>query len=82
MSSTANLAWDAVTAQNLSGYRVYYGTTSGATSAYTGSVSVGNVTTYALNGLSNQTTYYMAVTALDTSGNESPYSNEVSKLIP
>src|SRR5438128_7587709 len=40
-----NLAWDPVTAANLSGYKIYYGTASGT---YTQSVSVGNVTTFAL----------------------------------
>lgn len=79
MSNTATLTWDAVTAENLSGYKIYFGTASGE---YTQSVSVGNDTSYTLDGLSNQTTYYMAVTAFDTSGSESAYSNEVSKTIP
>jgi len=78
-SNTAALAWDAVTAPNLGGYKVYYGTEPGA---YAQSVSVGNGTAYTLYGLSNQTTYYVAVTAFDTSGGESAYSNEVSKTIP
>jgi fibronectin type III domain protein len=79
MSNTGTLTWDAVTAENLSGYKIYFGTASGE---YTQSVSVGNDTSYTLDGLSNQTKYYMAVTAFDTSGSESAYSNEVSKTIP
>jgi hypothetical protein len=37
---------------------------------------------YSLSGLAGGKTYYFAVTAVDGSGNESPYSNEVSKTIP
>ncbi len=76
---TATLTWDAVTDPNLNGYRVYYGTASGQ---YLQSLNVGNVTTCPLTGLSNRTTYYMVVTALDTFGSESGYSNEVFKLVP
>ena len=76
---TATLSWDAVTAPNLGGYKVYYGTASGT---YTQSVPVGDVTTYTLGGLNGNATYYMAVAAFDTSNHESPFSNEVSKAIP
>ena len=75
----ATLTWDAVTASNLGGYKVYYGTASGT---YTQSVPVGDVTTYTLGGLNGNATYYMAVAAFDTSNHESPFSNEVSKAIP
>lgn len=79
-SNSLNLAWDAVTVvPPVAGYKVYYGTNSGG---YTQSISVGNVTTYTVMGLSNQTTYFIAVTAVDGSGDESPFSNEVSRLIP
>lgn len=82
-SNSANLAWDSVVAQNLSGYRVYFGTAPGAyLQPYGQGVSVGNTTTYTLLGLSSGTRYYFAVTALDTVGNESGYSNEASKTIP
>jgi len=78
-AGAATLAWDAVIAPNLGGYRVYYGTTSGT---YTQSVPVGDVTTYTLGGLNGNATYYVAVTAFDTSNHESAFSNEVSKAIP
>lgn len=83
-SNSAILAWDSPTsATNLSGYRVYYGTAPGAyLQPYGQGISVGNVTTYSLMGLSNGTRYYFAVTAFDTSGNESAYSNEAFKDIP
>jgi hypothetical protein len=75
------LAWDSVSAINLAGYKVYYGTTS---RSYTNSVSAGTQTTYTIpsSGMNAGKTYYFAVTALNTSGIESAYSNEASKTIP
>jgi chitodextrinase len=82
-SNSASLTWDAVTALNLSGYRVYFGT---APRTYLQSVgqgiSVGNVTTYTITGLASGTRYYFTVTDFDTLGMESSYSNEVFKDIP
>lgn len=82
-SPSATLTWDAATDPNLSGYRIYYGT---APRMYLQSpgqgVSVGNVTTYTVTGLSSATTYYFAATAYDTSNSESIFSNEVLKVIP
>lgn len=60
--------------QDLAGYKLYYGTSSGN---YTMSHDVGNQTSYTLQGLENGQTYYIAVTAYDTSGNESTFSAEV-----
>jgi chitodextrinase len=82
-NGTAVLTWTAVTDANLSGYRVYYGTASGTyLQPYGQGISVGNVTTYTVTGLSSGTTYYFVVTSVDTSGNESGYSQEVSKTFP
>src|SRR5712692_2321744 len=82
-SNSASLAWDAVTAPTLSGYRVYFGTAPGTYLQSLGQgISVGNVTAYTLTGLASGTQYYFAVTAFDTLGVESAYSNEVSKNIP
>lgn len=82
--NSATLTWDAPTTNadgtpltDLAGYKVYYGTTSGN---YTEVIDAGNVTTYKVENLSPGT-YYFTVTAYDTSGNESDYSNEVSKTI-
>ncbi len=60
---------------DLSGYNLYYGTSSGT---YTNSITLTNVITYTLNNLSNGT-YYFVVTAYTTAGLESTPSNEVSK---
>ncbi len=82
-SNSATLSWDSVSNTSLSGYRVYFGTTPGSYTQPKGQgISVGNVTTYTVLGLSNGTRYYFAVTAFDTSGNESVYSNEAFKDIP
>ena len=61
----------------LAGFKVYYGTSS---RNYAHVVDAGKVTTYRITGLS-PATYYFAVTAYVQSGNESYYSNEVSKEI-
>ena len=82
-SNSATLQWDSVTAPNLSGYRVYFGNAPGTYLQALGQgVSVGNVTVYTVLGLSSATRYYFVVTATDTLGSESTYSNEVFKDIP
>jgi hypothetical protein len=66
---------DGTPLSDLEGYRVYYGT---LTHDYSQNVDVGNVTMYMISDLVPEVTYYFAVTAYDTSGNESDFSNEVS----
>ena len=73
------LGWNACTASNVAGYKVYYGTASGNYAYY---VDVGNTTSYALSGLSTGATYYIAATAYDSSGNQSTDSNEVNYTVP
>jgi hypothetical protein len=72
------LAWDANTETDLAGYKIYYGT---ASRSYGVPVDVKLVTTYSLVGFSGAT-YFFAVTAYNTSGAESGYSNEVSFTTP
>jgi type IV pilus assembly protein PilY1 len=69
------LAWDANTESDLGGYKIYYGTSS---KSYGNSIDVENVTTFTLTGLTQGQSYFIVVTAYDTSNNESGYSNEVS----
>jgi hypothetical protein len=71
------LAWDASTSENISGYKVYVGR---STRSYNAPISIGNQTTYTVTGLASGV-WYFTVTAFDAAGNESDYSNEVSKLI-
>src|SRR3989304_713091 len=63
---------------DLSGYRIYYGTSSGV---YGTAIDVGNVITSTVTNLTDGSLYYFAVTAYDLSRNESDFSNEVSKSI-
>ncbi len=73
------LAWDANTEPDVSGYKLYSGT---ATRVYGTPITVGNVLTYTVTGLADGQTFYFAVTAYDTFGNESGYSNEVVYTVP
>jgi hypothetical protein len=81
IAGSVTLAWDPVSAGALAGYKVYYGTSS---RSYFASIPIGTATTYTIPYgllLAGQT-YYFAVTAYDNAGNESGYSNEVSKTFP
>ena len=83
ISNTVTLAWDAAPSADISGYRVYYGTTSGQYFQPLGQgLNAGNATTSTVTGFHSATTYYFATTAYDTLNNESGYSNEVSKTFP
>lgn len=75
----ATLAWSGTTDQNVAGYKLYYSNSSGT---YSQSVDVGNTTSYTIKNLTDGKTYYFAAAAYDVSGNQSDYSNEVSKSIP
>jgi hypothetical protein len=66
------LRWSPNTEQNIAGYNVYYGRNSGT---YTRLESVTDVT--AIIGVQGNRTVYFAVTAFDTSGQESAFSEEV-----
>jgi hypothetical protein len=78
INGSVTLSWAANTDSDLAGYKVYRGTQSGV---YSTSIAVGNVTTYQLTNLQPNTTYFFSVTALDTAGNESLPSSEVSKSV-
>ncbi|RII27087.1 MAG: hypothetical protein CXR31_07480 [Geobacter sp.] len=81
-AAQTTLAWDPpVNADGtpftgVAGYHLYFGTSSGT---YSQSVNAGNVTSYTISNLAEGATYYFAVTDYDAAGNESAYSNEVSK---
>jgi hypothetical protein len=62
---------------DLAGYHVYYGT---ASKLYREMVDVGNAETYTISNLVPGT-YYFAVTAYDTAGNETDFSEEVTKTV-
>ncbi|MCP3928429.1 MAG: DNRLRE domain-containing protein [Bacteroidetes bacterium] len=72
------LTWQANSEADILGYRVYYGTSS---RNYGLPISEES-TEYSITGLDTDVTYYFAVTAVDTAGNESGYSSpEIIKII-
>jgi len=82
LAAQTTLAWDppvnpdGTLFTGVAGYKLHFGTASGT---YTQSINAGNVTSYTISNLAEGTTYYFAVTDYDNAGNESGYSNEVSK---
>ncbi len=79
-----SLAWDAptqyvdgTTITGPVGYKVYYGTASGA---YTKIVDVQTALTCDLNSLPHGT-WYFAVTCYDSNGSESDFSNEINTTL-
>jgi hypothetical protein len=74
-AASLQLAWNANGEEDLRGYRLYYGT---SPRSYGSSIDVGDCTSYELAHLDQGVTYYIAVSALDTSDNESEKSNETS----
>lgn len=70
-----SLAWNANSEPDLTGYKLHYGT---ASRSYSNVVNVGKVITYTATGLQEGTKYYFALTAYNTSGGESGYSNEIT----
>ncbi|MFY4727853.1 fibronectin type III domain-containing protein [Nitrospira sp. BLG_2] len=77
-SETATLSWNANSEPDLEGYKIYLGTVSGGYDAPIATVPV-DVTSYTITGLDTGTTYFFSVTAYNSSGAESSFSNEVSK---
>lgn len=86
-AGSAHLTWNANAESDLSGYKIYYATSSHAgtcPTGYTSSQDAGNVTSYWFDNLTAGQTYYFQITAKDTSNNESGCSTspgEVSKLV-
>ena len=85
-NGSATLSWtapteneDGSTLSNLAGYRIVYGTSA---SALTNTIQIFNpsVTTYVVENLA-PATWYFAVTAVNSTGAESNYSNVANKQI-
>jgi hypothetical protein len=72
----AILRWDVQ--RGVQGYKVYVGT---ASRQYTQTIDVAKRNKYQFDGLPDGI-YYFAVTSYDAEGHESPYSAEVTKVIP
>ncbi len=76
-AQSVGLSWNADSDPTVTGYVVFYGTSSGN---YTQTIDVGNVTAAAVPNLSAGTTYYLAVAAYNGAGIQSDVSNEVSGI--
>jgi hypothetical protein len=74
-AQSVRLTWNASPSSGVTGYRVYYRTSSVLQST---SVDVGNVLTATISDLNEATTYSLWVTAYNNAGLESSRSNEVS----
>ncbi|HTP70383.1 MAG TPA: choice-of-anchor D domain-containing protein [Dongiaceae bacterium] len=78
---TVALSWTASTS-TVNGYNVYRSTTSGSGYAKINSALVSGISYTDSSTLQSGTTYYYVTTAVDSSGNESSYSNSASAAIP
>ncbi len=79
-AGSAVVTWTAPSG-NVAGYRVYYGTSSRHYQQAPGSGNYAMRTQFTVSNLPAGQTYYFAVTAVDSSGAESAYSSEGTKLI-
>jgi hypothetical protein len=78
IGATVALQWDAVTDSDLAGYKVYYQSNSAAIPFQGSTVDVKNQTSTTIGNLDPDKAHYFAVTAYNTSGAESSYSNVVT----
>ncbi|HVO74519.1 MAG TPA: LamG-like jellyroll fold domain-containing protein, partial [Ignavibacteriaceae bacterium] len=72
------LKWYKNTEPDLLRYRIYYGTNPNLTSLLDSSLSDANDTAKVISGLIPGTVYYFRITAVDSAGRESGFSNEIS----
>lgn len=86
-TGSATLSWTAPTQNedgssltDLAGYKIYYGVSQGN---YPNQVTISNpgVTTYVVENLSPDNTYFFVSTAFNSNGVESDYSNVASKTV-
>lgn len=86
-NGSITLEWD-MNLDQISGYRIYYGTESRKYNQPKGQgVNVGltenpSAPKYKIENLQSGITYYFAITTYDKAGNESDFSSEVSKKVP
>ncbi|MBF0275462.1 MAG: hypothetical protein HQK84_09550 [Nitrospinae bacterium] len=76
--STVTVSWTA--ASGASGYKLYYGTTSGTYLNASSGVNLGNRTSYTFTNIPSGT-YYLALKSYDSSSSLSSYSTETSVTV-
>jgi fibronectin type 3 domain-containing protein len=80
-SHSVSLSWTASTSPNVVGYYIYRGTTPGGAYLRLNPTLVPG-TNYVDTSVQAGQTYYYVCTAMDSSSNESAYSNEASGAVP
>ena len=80
-TGSLTLRWAANGEPDLAGYKIYVGTDSGTYSFPGSAFVVGKVTSYTITDLPKGQTYFLAISAYDSAGNESELSAEVSKSL-
>jgi hypothetical protein len=80
-AGSATISWLPNDEADLKGYRVYYGTSEGGPYGSSTALILEPATSHPISGLTEGETYYFVVVAVDTSDNESTWSDEVSKTI-
>lgn len=84
-TTTYTVTWDAVNDGDLTGYRVYYGTTGQLTKTNADSVDLGDVTSWVLNpaalGILPCETVFVAISAIGSTKAESALSESISETI-
>lgn len=79
-SQSVNLSWHASTSDVI-GYRVYRSETSGSGFSALNGTAITAVN-YTDSSVSSGTTYYYVVTAINSAGEESVYSNQATAVVP
>lgn len=72
---------DGTTLEDLAGYNIYWGVVS-RDYAYVWNVPTPGTTQYVLQNLPEGQQFYIAMTAYNTVGEESAYSNEIVRTVP
>jgi hypothetical protein len=81
ITGSAILTWNSNSEPDLAGYKMYVGTQSGLYTFPGSPFTIGSITSYTIINLPAGQTYFFALSAYNTAGNESPLSTEVSKSI-
>jgi predicted phage tail protein len=77
-----DLSWNFSTSANVTGYNVYRGTTYAGPYSKINSGGLVASSLYTDSNVSSGNTYYYVVTAVDSSGAESGYSNQTQAVVP
>ena len=80
-TGSVTLTWTANSEPDLAGYKIYVGTNSGVYNSPGSPFVAGKVTSYTISNLPKGQTYFFAISAYDSAGNESVLSAEVSRSL-